>query len=475
MKKSSQVNDPHLSQSPLLESGASSLSAFTARLNQFGIGCCCIEPGNLVILESNSVFGDFVGLDGKDLIGRSLSVFLPEMEKAGIVQSLESLRDNDQSSVSQTLHVQGDGDHQRWIKATFVYWDQGDEREGTVVATAVDITESVKADEERKQAIQRLELAQKHSKVGCWELPKGSEVVWWSKEMYESFRWDPSGLAPTFDQFMQFVHIDDREAVLKAHQTEPELHRTIEVEFRAEVSKGQMRWFHATITSVQRGRNAIRFGTTQDVTERHQMESAIVASERLYREIVEQSAEGITIVDVTGHVVKVNDIAAQMFGYEPEDLVGKNIFSLIGDASKDDLQTNYENRAVGSSEAVEYRVKHRDGHDVWVLVSTRPYFDDGGKFCGTRNVVVNISHRKLAEELARKAEIANARLDMLSSRERNVFSRVVEGDMNKVIAKRLDISEKTVERHRSNVMKKLGVKSITELVRIALDAESVEH
>ncbi|MCM2369759.1 LuxR C-terminal-related transcriptional regulator [Rhodopirellula sp. ICT_H3.1] len=64
---------------------------------------------------------------------------------------------------------------------------------------------------------------------------------------------------------------------------------------------------------------------------------------------------------------------------------------------------------------------------------------------------------------------------MLSTRERDVFKHVVSGQMNKVIAKRLEISEKTVERHRSNVMKKLGVKSVAELVRIAMDAESIEH
>ena len=88
-------------------------------------------------------------------------------------------------------------------------------------------------------------------------------------------------------------------------------------------------------------------------------------------------------------------------------------------------------------------------------------------------MVLDITHRKIAEELARKADVAQAKLAMLSERERDVFALVVEGLMNKVVARRLDVSEKTVERHRSNLMKKLGVRGVAELVRIAMDAESI--
>jgi two-component system response regulator FixJ len=63
------------------------------------------------------------------------------------------------------------------------------------------------------------------------------------------------------------------------------------------------------------------------------------------------------------------------------------------------------------------------------------------------------------------------KLDSLSGREKQVFLRVADGEMNKVIAQELSISERTVEVHRSQVMKKRQVRTLAHLVRIKLESE----
>ncbi|MCB1755792.1 MAG: response regulator transcription factor [Gammaproteobacteria bacterium] len=69
------------------------------------------------------------------------------------------------------------------------------------------------------------------------------------------------------------------------------------------------------------------------------------------------------------------------------------------------------------------------------------------------------------------------KLDSLSEREREVFERVADGSMNKAIAIDLGISERTVEVHRAQVMKKLEVRTLAQLVRakIELDGVAAEH
>ena len=81
--------------------------------------------------------------------------------------------------------------------------------------------------------------------------------------------------------------------------------------------------------------------------------------------------------------------------------------------------------------------------------------------------------RGLAESRTRYRMIA-PRLATLTTREREVMRRVVEGKPNKCIAKDLSISIKTVEAHRSRMMEKLGVNSIAELVRVAVACEASE-
>ena len=64
--------------------------------------------------------------------------------------------------------------------------------------------------------------------------------------------------------------------------------------------------------------------------------------------------------------------------------------------------------------------------------------------------------------------------DTLTSREREVFQLAAEGSSNPQIAERLSLSPRTVEMHRGNLMKKLGLKSQTELVKYAVKRGMVE-
>ena len=71
---------------------------------------------------------------------------------------------------------------------------------------------------------------------------------------------------------------------------------------------------------------------------------------------------------------------------------------------------------------------------------------------------------------AEKSEIT-AKLATLSQREREVLHGLVQGQANKVIAYELDISPRTVEVYRANVMTKMGAGSLSELVRMVTIAE----
>ncbi len=62
------------------------------------------------------------------------------------------------------------------------------------------------------------------------------------------------------------------------------------------------------------------------------------------------------------------------------------------------------------------------------------------------------------------------RLAELTARERDVLAGVVEGKMNKQIAFDLEISPRTVEIYRANLMAKTGARNVAELMRIALAA-----
>jgi len=78
--------------------------------------------------------------------------------------------------------------------------------------------------------------------------------------------------------------------------------------------------------------------------------------------------------------------------------------------------------------------------------------------------------RAARAEYARRRDI-DRRLARLTPREREVMEHLVHGALSKVVAAELGISPRTVEIHRARILKKLGVRSISEVVRMTLQAQ----
>jgi two-component system, LuxR family, response regulator FixJ len=90
-------------------------------------------------------------------------------------------------------------------------------------------------------------------------------------------------------------------------------------------------------------------------------------------------------------------------------------------------------------------------------------------------VLESIRKTILHSQALRQADVEvsdlSQRLDGLTAREFEVLDMVVNGHLTKQIAKQLGISQKTVEVHRSNITKKLGVQSVAQLVKLVVSAQ----
>ena len=80
---------------------------------------------------------------------------------------------------------------------------------------------------------------------------------------------------------------------------------------------------------------------------------------------------------------------------------------------------------------------------------------------------------RIRQEQAAQKTITS-RLALLTSREHQVMGLVIAGKLNKVIARELGVSQKTVEFHRSNIMKKMKVDSLAELVRLVIESGRID-
>ncbi len=117
--------------------------------------------------------------------------------------------------------------------------------------------------------------AQHLASLGSWRWDVTTDTVSWSDELYRVFSIPPEGFDGTYSGFLRLVHEGDRAAVDEAVRRSVETGESIEVEHRALLIDGRVRWIHTRgrIVRDAEGRTEAMFGTGQDVTERHELES----------------------------------------------------------------------------------------------------------------------------------------------------------------------------------------------------------
>jgi len=76
-------------------------------------------------------------------------------------------------------------------------------------------------------------------------------------------------------------------------------------------------------------------------------------------------------------------------------------------------------------------------------------------------------------ETEQQLQTIKAKLELLTPKETEVLGHIVAGDANKVIARKLDVSVRTVENHRQKIFQKMAADSLAELVRMAIAAGMV--
>ena len=127
----------------------------------------------------------------------------------------------------------------------------------------------------------------------------------------------------------------------------------------------------------------------QDIRERKLAEQALVQSERRYRALMQEAADGIFIADNEGNYVDVNPRGCAMVGYREDELRRMNMSDLIPPG---DLPPQLALLRSARSILLERRLRHKDGHLIDVEVSAS-MLEDGR----LQSIVRDITERKRAE------------------------------------------------------------------------------
>jgi PAS domain S-box-containing protein len=195
-------------------------------------------------------------------------------------------------------------------------------------------------------------------------------------------------------------------------------------------------------------------------------------SEHRYRSVVEDHLEFIIRWRGDGMLTFANTAYCDYFKLSCDKLVGTSFMQFVIEEDRKDLKKRLASVSADNPViAHQHRIVLPDGQIAWHYWTHRALFNSKNEVIEFQSVGCDVTDRRMKEQQVRDQAVAIGQLRTLSHRERDVMNLVVEGDANKVIARKLGLSVKTIEKHRSSLMKKLGIRSVPELVRLAMLAE----
>lgn len=157
-----------------------------------------------------------------------------------------------------------------------------------------------------------------------------------------------------------YVDASDRE------QWRTKLHKdgiARDAEFQVYQHDGTPIWVRHTARRIEDETGVYFEGAVEDITERRRIEQELARSEELFRSVVENSSDIITIVEADGTIQFESPSVERILGYAPDERVGENAFSFVHPNDIPIITEAFSNvlQEPGTVLSVEYRVRHKDG------------------------------------------------------------------------------------------------------------------
>jgi two-component system, NtrC family, sensor kinase len=357
-------------------------------------GIFIIDPDTHILVNANSVAAAMVGLPRERIVGSLCHKFVCPAEKGRCpVTDLGQAVDN-----SERILLTAKGERRAIIKTVRTVNVSGKPR---LLESFVDITDLKRVEASLRASEDRFRTAFEDAPFGlCMTAPNGRfmhanaalcAILGYSEEELLAGAWQ------------EITHPDDLE---RSRQAAIELSRpgasSLEFEKRYIHKSGSIVWARLKISPASRAPGGVPYFITQieDITQRRQADEA----KAFLASLVESSQDAIIGTTVDGTIVSWNRGARELFGYAPEEIIGKSISLLLPEQYDEELQKLREGIFRGKRTRRETTRICKNGTPVSVELTLSPVRGADGKVTSVASITHDITARKQREQALRENE-----------------------------------------------------------------------
>jgi PAS domain S-box-containing protein len=244
------------------------------------------------------------------------------------------------------------------------------------------------------------------ARIGYWRHDLVSNQVTWSPGIYRILELDPTDPNANTNWIRDQIQPDDLRGMNEAIRTAIKTRSSFTFRVRAKDPDANVKIVetHGDVECSEDGRVVAILGVSHDITQQVAAEDARRHAEKMYRAMAEHASDIILLFNNEDRTLYASEALERILGRQPSEIDQHRFLELV---HPDDL-AEAEKLGVppmpGQTLTATYRVRHKDGHYVWIEATSRSVHDQNGRLQN----VITVS-RDITDRIEREIEIAAAR------------------------------------------------------------------
>lgn len=345
------------------------------------------------------------GLKGQNVIGRSHYDIFPDLPgrwKSAHQRGLagEVLREE------KDIYQRADGTT-RWLRWELQPWRDSAGNIGGIVIFVEDLTERVQLNRQAEDALrashERLSKVLAVETVGVmfWDLASGAmidandtflKIMGYSRREVEARELTWQKLTPP--EYLEVSRAELRKfaATGRVGPYEKEYFR----------KDGSRQWFVFAGSRLEQD-TAVEFCV--DISDRKLAEARLRETKEQIQYFIDNTKDILFQIDLNGNYTFGNAAAERVTGYPLAQLLRMNMRELVAPEFHALVTERLQSRILGGPEEknFEFQIRHKDGHRLWLELTTSSVFNEAGRLTAIQGVARDITERKQSENLLRQA------------------------------------------------------------------------